>query len=387
MSFRSRSIQLSLGLAASLISIKAVDLLTQRYAPRLPHQPQPESFEKNILTLDLYPYTGWHVPSNFLHQGPMPWEQRGSSDFTIKSGPMGFFTDFDIRNPPKKTADEFRIILIGGSGAQGWGAQTNEQMLYKQLEKNLNERIGNDSSRVRVINMAMAGSITYQNFIALNRWAHPLGPDLILSYSGVNDVRMPLDEGMTDGFVHFTELNSMVIAAQGVEWPRSLKWLKSLFPSLMCRTRIGIALKALFAPSYFLDKARMTYQTNGAFDTSSKAAFFEKTVSPMYLDALRSIKRDFMGVPIMIAWQAYPSSTDNEKDLGSGYYDKMFEDTRRGLTGYINDDWYFINVHKIFEDDPKDYIDVHLRNEGHKIVADILAEQIIKIIRKRKGVK
>lgn len=181
------------------------------------------SRETSFQYLELFPFTGWHAQSNFHHRGPMPWEATNTlyeEDFDIESGPMGFFMEFDPTKPPPKKANEFRIILIGGSGAQGWGAQTNEHMLYKQLEKRLNEIFDETGLTIRVLNMAMGSSITVNNFIALNMWGHPLQPDLILSYSGRNDWVVPyIHEGSTDTFFHFSELNTLVYASRGSVFP------------------------------------------------------------------------------------------------------------------------------------------------------------------------
>jgi len=37
----------------------------------------------------------------------------------------------------------------------------------------------------------MGASHIYQNFIALNKWAHPLQPDAIISFSGHNELSIP----------------------------------------------------------------------------------------------------------------------------------------------------------------------------------------------------
>ena len=73
---------------------------------------------------------------------------------------MGFAIDFDLLNPPPKNANEFRIILIGGSGAQGWGASSTEHTMARLLEQRLNQ--AEDGRHYRVINMAMGSSMTHQ---------------------------------------------------------------------------------------------------------------------------------------------------------------------------------------------------------------------------------
>jgi|GEM_PF-2705555 len=96
------------------------------------------------------------------------------------------------------------------------------------------------------------------------------------------------------------------------------------------------------------------------------------------LSSLKSIKRDFERIPIMVAWQAisperltqWQSDFNFEKD----FYNKMFETARSNLQGYLNEKWYFINIHRLLEGDPKPYIDAHLDDEGALVVAEMLAK-------------
>src|SRR5262249_7992974 len=147
--------------------------------------------------------------AEYTVEGDIPNEQQPYHDFNWRFGSLGYFGDIDVRHPPAKQKDEIRVILIGGSGAMGQGARTNEDMLYSKLENRLNELLDGSGSRVRVINMAIGGSVLYQNFISLNLWAHPLDPDVILAYTGRNDIWVPFAEG-NDGFIRFRELNQLV---------------------------------------------------------------------------------------------------------------------------------------------------------------------------------
>jgi hypothetical protein len=123
----------------------------------LPGVESEEVYSKTLRTFELFPYSGWHIQANFHHKGDMPWEHQPYKDYDVKSGSMGFFVDFDLNNPPPKKPNEFRVILIGGSGAQGWGGRTNEDMLYRQLEYKLNAALKDTGFEVKVINMAMGG--------------------------------------------------------------------------------------------------------------------------------------------------------------------------------------------------------------------------------------
>lgn len=201
--------------------------------------------------LDLYPYEGFRNRANVHTFGV-------NHDFDIRFGELGLFTDFDVRNPPPKEKDEIRIILIGGSGAMGQGARTNEDMLYRKLELRLNELMKDSGWRIRVINLAHGGSVTYQSFIALNRWGHEIDPDIILSYSGRNDIYVPLSEG-SDGHLLFRTLNYLVIANdQDVEddEPWIIRFIARQFPRLYKNSSIPFLLKTTIWSERYQEIAR-----------------------------------------------------------------------------------------------------------------------------------
>ena len=86
--------------------------------------------------MELLPYSGWHMQAN-IKAGQTPPDGSGLREPDL--GPLGFAIDFDPERPPAKTPGEFRIVLIGGSGAQGWGAPSPDQSMATNWEK---RRIG-----------------------------------------------------------------------------------------------------------------------------------------------------------------------------------------------------------------------------------------------------
>jgi len=362
-------------------------LMYENMAPPIPlgnsflHEaPDLTEAELDFRTFDFYPYTGWHIQENIHHKGPLKGEEQGY-DYDLKSGSLGFFIDFDLLNPPEKEENEYRIILIGGSGAQGWGGQSNEKMFYQKLEKKLNSSPALQGRKITVINMAMAGSVSYQNFLALNKWGHQLEPDLIVSYSGVNDLDVPI-ANQSDSYLRFNQLAGLTYLVRGSEYPASLKWLVSLFPRTLNRTGIGHALKMLISSNYFTELAKqrnMKTFNNEGLDIRGKV---DKIAIPAYADALKSIKRDFQGIPILYALQAMSQSEASWYDvhLGENYYNNFYNSVVSRVDNYVNSDWYFVNVHQKLSHRTEKYISLHLGNEGHTLVAEILAKKIEKIM-------
>jgi hypothetical protein len=359
---------------------------------------QPE----NKITLELYPYDGFHNRSNFEVIGDMANETQPYHDYDWQFGPLGYFNDFDIRNPPPKDAQEIRIILIGGSGAMGQGARTNKDMLYHKLENRLNELLSSSGIHVRVINMAMGGSVTYQNFISLNLWGHELLPDIILSYSGRNDLWNPFSEG-GDGFIRFRILNYLATindTTSQPDEPRAMRWLAAHFPHLYLETPFPFLLKMLIFSDQYHDIADNRYRERRGlpsalqccgrrFDPEAMRANMAVALHTE-IHGLKSIKRDFLGIPIVLAWQLvapkeFPPYAGLEENDYNGFYDEVVKETR----GYVNDDWLFINVSREFENSPQSYLGTHLGNEGQVVVADFLADRMLDLIkqvaRKRLG--
>jgi hypothetical protein len=338
-----------------------------------------ESAALTIRTLELYPYEGFHLQANFRHRGPMVWDDKTpGADFDVRTGDKGFFINFPLGNPPPKASDEFRVILVGGSGAQGWGGTRNETMFYSVLERMLNTRLNGRGVRVRVINLAMGGTTAYQNFLSLNRYAHTLDPDLILAYVGRNDFFVPVyHEELTDLPLYFNELNAFSLATRGSESPKGLAWLMDFLPNIMRRTSVGLGIKIAFGWPYFQRRARESYKRSAGLRIETARQVIDDYAIPQLVHSLKSVKRDFGGVPIMVAWQPIKAEFDLVRnDLDPGFYERMYERTKGELTGYMNDNWFFVNIHQIGVKRPQLNFSTHLDDSSHAAVGGMLAGMV-----------
>ena len=92
---------------------------------------------------------------------------------------------------------------------------------------------------------------------------------------------------------------------------------------------------------------------------------------------MKSIKRDFDGVPIMVAWQAVLQELEHlRSELAPDFYDKMYERTQHELLGFMNDQWHFINIHQLGRSMVQGHFECHLDDTAHAIVGNIYADQI-----------
>jgi len=85
-----------------------------------------------------------------------------------------------------RAPNEYRILLLGGSAAWGWGASANRHTISGALQEMLNE----DSSGVsyRVMNGAYLAWTSLQERITLMEFYERFDPDLVISFTGFNDI-------------------------------------------------------------------------------------------------------------------------------------------------------------------------------------------------------
>ena len=144
----------------------------------------------------------------------------------------------------------------------------------------------------------------------------------------------------------------------------------------MNKSNTGLALKIFAEHPHFYKRSHVAYRKYSGLPTASPSwdtngmsgvgstTFKSKTmqnqmlrerVTPFLADALKSIKRDFQGVPIMLAWQAIaPRYLRTYQDqLGDNFYNDMYDHVKQSVIGHINDKWYFLNVHKRNESAPR----------------------------------
>lgn len=357
-----------------------------------------------VSPLTLYPFTGMQLAANYAFAGPAPGEPSGYSHYEWESGDHGFFVDFDLDNPPAKAANEFRVILIGGSGAQGFGATTMDRMMFRQLQGLLDERFNTPDLKVTIINLAMASSFTQQNFIALNLWAHPLEPDLIISFSGANDFIVPLQNNSNAPYLYYRVMaatdaaGSALVQTGSKDYKQAipgLSWYYENYPGFMNFTIVGEIVTQFYTQG-FLEAARERYIASFGFksdlvygtDINGKLAdLVPGLVIPFYTNALKSIKRDFMGIPMLIVTQ--PADYSHLGERGVPSYHQFIDESWAELQGYMNDDWYHLDLQRHWEENGylalPNYGSVHFGDEGQRLIAEKIAEVLVPLIAEKAG--
>lgn len=106
----------------------------------------------------------------------------------IDNNRLGFTMreDVDFARLRPKAENERVVILTGGSAAWGVGATSNETTVAGRMQAILNE--SQSTYRYTVLNLAMGGWVSVQQFIALAMFGRNLQPDWLVAMDGTNDV-------------------------------------------------------------------------------------------------------------------------------------------------------------------------------------------------------
>ncbi|MDC1375714.1 hypothetical protein N8311_01300 [bacterium] len=355
--------------------------------------------------------------------------------FTMSTNKFGFITEFPVDNYPKKKPNEYRILLVGGSGGQGWGAQTNEQMFHNQTEKMLNNYFENKNISVDIINLSQAGTTIFNSSEILHVYGKHLNADMIISYIGVNDISQIMNNRI---FVPDRSYgNYPSDRFTGYKGASYMNKFRSYFPT------ITLAYGLQDKVSDFMGIPRVNNQSLGVFNRQhipnvneiDPTIFYKDYLVPKIVDELKSIKREFCGIPMVLVkqlWFAPPWANlflervrkiNLNKDTAQAY-DYWWEELEKKLPGYVNNEWHFLNAEKALwgqikktsnikidentwgfgmndNDDPykftwldgKEYyankksIGAHLDNTGHYLLADYLSTNLETIIENRKKIK
>jgi hypothetical protein len=391
------SVTLTVGVLLLGLKIFDVYLLSGRHAAT----PDDDADEPTMRTMEYYPFTGGQIQAFKTEDKPL-WSNYYDG-FDVTSGEYGFFIDFHLETPPPKQDNEIRIVLTGGSTAQGWGGRSNADMFYRLLPLKLSRELQEHgrNCKVTVVNLAMGSSHIYQNFIALNKWAHPLQPDAIISFSGHNEIAVPWN-GKGDGpyilgpveggFLHVLRYSAS---------PRWLKKIAEYYPGIVKRTTLGSMIRLMYLSdyiddwkaNYFLSRTDPTFrpmpreELQRRFRTEVKSLTIRDIVDsvsiPLYEHSLESISRDFPDTPIFAVFQPFRP------------YRPWLEDYARMTTVIpqkINDeDHYgnvkFLNLQKVWQEHdffPGSLVDpVHLSNNGHMLVTTYLSDWLFPFVQDR----
>jgi hypothetical protein len=151
------------------------------------------------------PVSGGYQWSDSIHNQIIPSK--------IVNNRLGFVmheeVDFSKLRP--KAENERVVILTGGSAAWGVGATSNETNIAGRMQSILNE--GQSKYHYTVLNLAMGGWVSVQQFIALSMYGRNLQPDWLVAMDGTNDVAVACAHSQGAGHVmHYALMDAYMKA-------------------------------------------------------------------------------------------------------------------------------------------------------------------------------
>tara|TARA_R110002072_G_scaffold51608_6_gene138399 strand:+ start:4660 stop:6021 length:1362 start_codon:yes stop_codon:yes gene_type:complete len=357
--------------------------------PLGPHSAAPE-----VSNCVLYPH-GILLGENAVLRGryPLQLNSRGLAleiasdatgpEFELVTGDHGYFVEVDLDVPPPKKANEFRVLFIGGTAAQGWGATRPENVIAAKLASMLQSRL--QGRFVRVINLAMFDHTALQNARGLNRWGNGLEPDLLVAFSGAEDLLVSQETRSDAWRQHVTMNTESFLSRPGEDptWLRSLAWA---FPGIVLQSEHGRTLRRLAVDRFvtlgherYLSRRRHTqdlYSHLEAYErmlrdkTAARGpdtfrgpevfralprpeykqgvpSVFSEVSVPVFLHAFKSMKRDLLEIPILLVYQ--PIDWRSAQPFMWEEYERFRKDTQAGLRDYLNSEWSFLDLAKTWE--------------------------------------
>lgn len=137
---------------------------------------------KNINSLDDYSWMPLCLITPFVGDAPAPGRQNNAQ---INS--MQFRSTREVTTP--KPNGYFRVFITGGSTAYGSGAPSDDRTIGGYLEKKLHAKYPQTKEKtIEVFTLASPAWTSTHERIAIENILSELQPDMVISFSGNNDV-------------------------------------------------------------------------------------------------------------------------------------------------------------------------------------------------------
>jgi lysophospholipase L1-like esterase len=210
--------------------------------------------------------------------------------------------------PRAKPAGRFRIVVLGGSTAWGYGVSADGRTVPAQVEARLREL--RPGTTLEVLNAAQAGFVSGQELIHFHQAIATLEPDLVLLFDGYNDVVADLGNPVPG-------------------WPQNAPHLQMRYEDFLRSGRFGADLLLFLRTSRAFDLAfsRLAPRRPG---TPAPSVPIEETARS-YVRNAAAIARLAAPRPVWVALQPVLATT--EKPLAPAE-EGILRDRERQTPGY-----------------------------------------------------
>jgi lysophospholipase L1-like esterase len=252
---------------------------------------------------------------------------------------------------PEKTV---RVFITGGSTAWGSGASSQKRTISYVLEQILNERVSPATGyRYEVISTAFPAWSTTQEKLLIQQRLVDMHPDVILMFSGNNDVHWALQGRDVRWFYSYMDQNYLTLINEMYKSSGHPEWVSG-FPAggrpVPCSELAPITARNVADAAFASDrvKARLIFALQPNVVSTGK----------------RLSKRE----------QQLPELQNKV------YWDSCYQDLRDELGRIGARNYRLIDLSKFFGDlgdDAEVFVDsYHYADQGYRLVAQALADQI-----------
>jgi len=289
-----------------------------------------------------------NVPSPFVGNAPTPGKHDSAF---VNSSQFRSFEEVVVPKP----ANVYRIFLVGGSTAFSSAAPSDKTTIAAYLENLLNKNFSSSGKKFEVITAANpAWSSTHERVFIENKLSE-LEPDMVIAFSGVNDVHW---------------------GAEG----KNILWFRT------------------FADDFYFDIIKMAYQTAGINPPADVTDTNEVPVPPSIV-AKRLLKNtkisNFIlgqnGIKYLFFLQ--PNLAVTKKELNNWekeclsdekeYFVECFKKIDANLKNYKDKNFSYFNLSDMFDKLPASealFVDsYHFGDKGNEMIAEKIFEKIKKI--------
>lgn len=279
-----------------------------------------------------------------------------------------------------KTRGTFRIIILGGSTAWGWGSTSNETTISGYLESQLNKK--QHLKKVEVLNFANNAYNSSQE-IVLWREISDYNPDLVIHYTGNNDITVSylnIKPGWNFPLILESNTSESIFKTFYKGGVLRFEILKQTFTKFIKGFRLYDSIKYRFDILFKIKKDIPTYS-----DSNEIASIFERNM----LFSTKVSKS--MNVPLLIFIQPTLFTEDKKVTKWENYMLGRFENdypggkqfyiqTRQQIINKLNENRIsFYDTRHLFADIDTDlyYDTAHFNDKGNEVTAEKIANIIL----------
>jgi lysophospholipase L1-like esterase len=271
----------------------------------------------------------------------------------------------------EKPAGRYRIVVLGGSAAWGYGCTGDDRTVPGRLQTLLQERF--PERDIEVINAAQVGFVSGQQVIYFHRSLWRLAPDLILFFDGYNDISADFHNPVSG-------------------WPQNAALLKARYEASWRQRSAAGDLQALARRSSLIDFLWTRFFPEAATpEVTSEAAIPAGDTARSYVTNVKAVES--LGAPAAIVVALQPTLATIQKPLAPREEQILARQERQiaGFTRRVEAAFARMESEIDAAGIPRIELNTALGNEPELLFADechfgdIAADRIAKVIAEQLG--